>query len=273
MSDLLGEGGEANYAERRMAAELLKVEEEARKARIDADAAEIDLSRKQRGWFSGRVVIQSTIGGLVAAGLLAAWGIGYLQPILEKKTELSKIQGEVQQIRGDRLAMESSELKIQQKQLQIEYTELAAELELTSQEKERQAAVLDQSSEEAKRLRSQADEWKKRASLALLRSYTVKVQAEYFEQVPAKRIVDLLSRHGVTSQSIYTRGGGADRVVWTKPHVEAEATSELLKVLGRGWTQETREKAHNIIGDWDILIQPAEDGEESGFENSVRRKG
>src|SRR5262245_59538586 len=76
-------------------AELAKLEAERRKLELEADEIQ---RRLNAGWYVGRVG-QSVAAGIVAAGLFAAWTIGYFQPLLTADTELAKRRNENNQLR------------------------------------------------------------------------------------------------------------------------------------------------------------------------------
>ncbi|CAB1064712.1 hypothetical protein D1BOALGB6SA_9509 [Olavius sp. associated proteobacterium Delta 1] len=59
-----------------------------------------EIHRRARGRLRG--TLQAIVGGMVAAGLLSAWGIGYLKPILEKNKELALIENKVLSYKTER---------------------------------------------------------------------------------------------------------------------------------------------------------------------------
>jgi Protein of unknown function (DUF1566) len=76
-------------------AQLAKLEAERRKLELEAD----EIRRRLKAvWYIGRVG-QSVVAGIVAAGLFAAWTIGYFQPLLTADTELAKRRNETNQLR------------------------------------------------------------------------------------------------------------------------------------------------------------------------------
>ena len=52
------------------------------------------------------------VAGIVAAGLLAAWGIAYLKPILQKENELARIQNEILSHRAERQSQVNDSLAL-----------------------------------------------------------------------------------------------------------------------------------------------------------------
>lgn len=72
--------------------ERLCNEAEKQKLERETELLEKQLSQK---WYSGRFIVQAVVGGAVAAGLLAVWAIGYIQPIVKKENELASIENKV----------------------------------------------------------------------------------------------------------------------------------------------------------------------------------
>lgn len=77
---------ESDLSIRKMEAELAKANAEA--AKLLAERAEID-KRVSEKWYAGRYVVQSLIGGLTLAGLLAVWFKAYLEPVLTVKEQVA----------------------------------------------------------------------------------------------------------------------------------------------------------------------------------------
>ena len=70
----------------------------------------------------------------------------------------------------------------------------------------------------------------------------------------------LLSEQGVAVDSIYSRGGGDDLVLFVKPSVMQAATDVLLEFLGPDWTVVDGQPHSVIPQDWDIVINPTPEG-------------
>lgn len=71
----------------------------AEKKKLELETLELQKRLKQK-WFSGRIFLQASIGGVVGAALLVAWLVGYFSPILLAKHELVGLQ-------NSKLAMEA----------------------------------------------------------------------------------------------------------------------------------------------------------------------
>lgn len=61
-----------------------------------AETADIE-KRINAPWYKGRFFIEVLVGSLITSGLLAAWFISYLSPILSAKSELALIKAEIAQ--------------------------------------------------------------------------------------------------------------------------------------------------------------------------------
>ena len=130
---------------RRLEAEIKKNTAESKKLSIEA--IEIEKRLTQR-WFSLKVMIQSAIGGIVGAALLAAWLISYFSPVLSAKQELAKLdnaklkiiletakekndrtENQLQEIR-DTVKVQLESLKEQNENLKIAQVEAGARTKL-----------------------------------------------------------------------------------------------------------------------------------------------
>lgn len=114
----------------------------AEEAKFLAEAQEIE-KRNRSTVFTPKILLQSLVAGLVAAGLLVAWGIGYLKPILERNQELSRIENKI-------LSAENRQQKVRNNEQKISLALLKKAL----------GQDLDQLQEENKKLQSQIDDSK-----------------------------------------------------------------------------------------------------------------
>jgi hypothetical protein len=87
--------------------------------KINLEASEIEM-RLSRGRHSPRFVFEAILGGVVAAGLLAAWLIGYLKPVLSAESELADIKAQIYQQEVALLKVEKKGLKSQQEQVRAD---------------------------------------------------------------------------------------------------------------------------------------------------------
>ncbi|MCG7533531.1 hypothetical protein [Pseudoalteromonas sp. OOF1S-7] len=91
--------------------------EEIEKQKFQAEIDKLQLEsqeierRLQSHVGARRFLIEGIVGGLVAAGLLAAWLIVYLQPIISAKSELSEITAKTHEANVKKLSEEKSNLE------------------------------------------------------------------------------------------------------------------------------------------------------------------
>lgn len=78
-----------------------------------------------------RYLLQATVGGIVAAGLLAAWIIGYLKPILTAQDEVNKQQNKVALLQIEEKELYLSKAKDELKDARVNHQK---ELELIQRE-------------------------------------------------------------------------------------------------------------------------------------------
>jgi hypothetical protein len=112
-------------------ATIRRIEAEQKKLELETQELQQRLSAK---WYSTKHVVQSVVGGIVASALLAAWLVGYFQPILRKQQEIDSLETKRLSIE---LGLREQDLKQQQIEakrttdtLASERDESKAELEL-----------------------------------------------------------------------------------------------------------------------------------------------
>lgn len=99
-------------------AEIAKIEAETEKLR--AEISEVNARLKVR-WFEGRFFVQAVVAGIVAAGLLTAWSVEYLEPILSKNSRLSAMEVDVKKHENELISLQHqiSENKLKQELAEI----------------------------------------------------------------------------------------------------------------------------------------------------------
>ncbi len=141
--------------------------------------------------YTSKNILQAVVGGIVAAALISAWGIGYLKPILERNKELATIENKILSnkierqkqlnvIEREKIATENSqykkqleniiaknrELQSQQSDLKslsenlkakldgisTQYTTLSQKFQLSEAEKENYNQLSTEASDKSKRL-------------------------------------------------------------------------------------------------------------------------
>ena len=91
-------------------AELEIARLDAERKKLDAETAEIE-KRLRQGPLRGRIFLQVIVGAIVASALVAAWVIGYLQPILETKQELADLKNQLMSVKQEMLNQENQRQK------------------------------------------------------------------------------------------------------------------------------------------------------------------
>lgn len=145
-------------------AERVRAIAEAEKIRKETDHLEKELRQR---WYSARLLVQSAIGGVVGAALMAAWAIGYLQPIMQKdnliaakENQIAKLQLEYERAeakkREEALKRDAaitkrslSELSSQNRQIERRLESDSIALAALRTRFEEQAAELDRLSQDA----------------------------------------------------------------------------------------------------------------------------
>ncbi len=144
-------------------------EAEAAKAELEVEEAGLRVKQLKKGWLTPRIVLQAVVAGLVGGGLLAAWGMGCLKPLLSAQTELDKIERR-------NLVAEQSELARDHGQLRINFNELAERLRVSQSARQQDLLRLDasgdDSGDEAQQLRAEIAELEAEISDAQLRALT-----------------------------------------------------------------------------------------------------
>lgn len=122
--------------------------EQAELRKLELESAEIERRLSKR-WFEGRFVLEGLFGAVVTAGLLAAWLIGYFQPILNRKQEIASLDAVIQTKVNERQRLENEErtavLELENKGIRDQLAALAAvntSMQQQQAESERTAVAL-----------------------------------------------------------------------------------------------------------------------------------
>lgn len=101
--------------------------------------------RLHRPWYFARWVSQSVVAGIVAAGLLAAWMITYMQPIISRKQEIASLDALIQQKvnESEKIANEAR-TRVLSSQIETARTEFAKLAQLNRSLRGQQAAAAEQ---------------------------------------------------------------------------------------------------------------------------------
>jgi hypothetical protein len=119
-----------NLEARRIESEIRRLDAEHTK--LLAETNEIE-NRNKHPMFMRRFMLQSLVGGMVAAGLLAAWAIGYLKPLLEREQALASIENDIQQAMNERQQQENAHLALLLEQREEEILSVTRLLESTEE--------------------------------------------------------------------------------------------------------------------------------------------
>jgi len=117
---------------RRIESETAKNEAERRK--FIAEAEEVEKRVRQK-WYFNELFVKWVLGGVVAAALVAAWCITYLNPILNKKQELAKIENAIVTQKNERISGDLSEIRLRFEDLSNGYDSLVNKANFTGQER------------------------------------------------------------------------------------------------------------------------------------------
>jgi hypothetical protein len=133
-------------------------------------------------------LIKWVVAGIVAAGLLAVWAIGYFEPIISRKQEMASLDNEIQKRRNELRALElagenktlktklaqsietAENLKARLASLANLYDSLSAVYEITSEQRKQYVQEASSAREEVAALTSEIDVLRKRQQDADVRA-------------------------------------------------------------------------------------------------------
>ena len=84
---------------RRLESEIAKNKAERQKFEIEAEEIRKRLIQK---WYEGRIFVQTGIGAIVAAALIAAWFVGFFEPILSHKQNIERLKNNMLSLENER---------------------------------------------------------------------------------------------------------------------------------------------------------------------------
>ena len=113
-------------------AEIRKLETESLKNEAERDKALHEIEeisqRIKHSAFSPKGILQSVVAGIIAAGLLSVWAIGYLQPILHKKAELALLDNRILKTKNEEHTEQNKKISMSLKNERIEAKKRLQEL-------------------------------------------------------------------------------------------------------------------------------------------------
>ena len=168
--------------------EDLRNRAEARKFDLEAEEIEKRLSRH---WLSPVSVMQAILGGVIAAGLLTAWFIVYLQPLLSAKSELANVAAQLHKTKAENLEILRKDLEARAVQLSAEKSGVQIQLDamiVQNAELEDQQRLIEARLQEAQTQQSQlsaeSEQLARRAELTLAeRQRLERIAAESIKQL------------------------------------------------------------------------------------------
>jgi DNA repair exonuclease SbcCD ATPase subunit len=228
---------------------------EAERLKLEAETAELRQRLGQK-WYSGRLFLQATVGGIVASALMATWVIGYLQPILRKNEEVVKLElkrlelantiqsqnNELQRQENERktkdVVADGERAKTELTLLARQNAELLAAQAAVETRAKQQQATLDELAERYTALAAQQQnteqEKRRLQGLAERAEAQSNALAREIQQVAAQKAATSVRSEKIDEQ-LRTRAirGAAVKIIYIAPRVaDAKAISKRLSDLG-----------------------------------------
>lgn len=100
--------------------------------KVHLEARELK-NKNESGFFKRKFVLESIIGGVVAAGLLAAWFIVYLEPMLSAQNKVAEEKEKIFNLRLDRFQISLDSLESAKNSLEIQKLAIADQKEKISE--------------------------------------------------------------------------------------------------------------------------------------------
>ncbi len=138
----------------RIEVEIARHKAERQKLELESEQITKNLNQK---WYKGKFFLETIVAGLVASGLLAAWVIIYLQPIITIKHEIAELENE---------KLDLEKLRDREQHFQ-EKKKLDARLTLALAENEATLSELAEQQAQAKSLQEQFQELSKNYDVLL----------------------------------------------------------------------------------------------------------
>lgn len=139
-------------------AQIRKLESDANKA----VAEEQEITR--RGTLTFQVIVKWAVAGVVVAGLITAWLLIYLKPILTVESEIAKKESEIAKKESEIAALNNKLLESQQKRLEVEKSQLEADKALLKQDMKTVAKERDTLRQQNDKLNKQLSEQAKQSA-------------------------------------------------------------------------------------------------------------
>lgn len=147
--------------------------------KLSIEAKEIEKRINQK-WFNWRILMQSAVGGIVGSALLAAWLVGYFNPVLSAKHEIAKLENEELKIEAQKQKRENEEI---QKQLQDMQSTFEEQLKSTQNQNETLQKTLVKTEERAKSLKEKLENLSKKINILAKNQITEDKKKQYTQIV------------------------------------------------------------------------------------------
>ena len=88
-----------------------KIESEIAKSKAEQHKFELEAEeirkRLNQNWYKSRIFVQTGIGAIVAAALIAAWFVGFFEPILSYKQNIERLKSSMLSLENERQKLEN----------------------------------------------------------------------------------------------------------------------------------------------------------------------
>lgn len=142
---------------RRLESEIAKNKAERQKFEIESEEIRKRLLQK---WYQGRIFVQTGIGAIVAAALIAAWFVGFFEPILSHKQNIERLKNSMLSLENERQKRQN---KAQQEDNERQISSFRKDLASLQQENKTFLEALAKSKQQAEAQKEQLE--KRRSEL------------------------------------------------------------------------------------------------------------
>ena len=231
---------------RKIESEIAKSKAEQHKFELEAEEIRKRLNQK---WYKSRIFVQTGIGAIVAAALIAAWFVGFFEPILSYKQNIERLKSNMLSLENERQKLENkaqqedneritNSLREELASLQKDNKSFLEALAMSKQQAEAQKARLETT-------RSELREHSQEPIAGEERNQIAAMEQMYERQIEsaAQRIQELGDAQRSTKErsvkikrdSIYTKNTSTrvneDRWDWTVFIVGDSSTLEEIKCV------------------------------------------
>jgi hypothetical protein len=134
---------------RRLESDITKNKAEQQKFEIEAEEISTRLNQK---WYEGRIFIQTGIGAIVAAAIITAWFVGFIEPILNYKQDIERLKNNMLSLENDKQMQQNKAQREDNEQLTSSLRKDLASLQKQNKAVQEAFAKSKQIAEEQKKL-------------------------------------------------------------------------------------------------------------------------